>query len=204
MNILSRLPVGAAALGLALLTGLNAQAADHAEAPASAADPAADIADLYAWHTDSGTLVTSLTFAGLGAPGDAAVYDEDVLYGIHIDNDGDNESDIDIWARFGQDSQGNWGVQVSGLPGAGAPVSSAVETVTSVAGGSLFAGLRDDPFFFDLAGFNETVSTGDVSFDSTRDSLAGTNVTAIVLEMDLGAVVVDGNNLRLWATSGRI
>jgi hypothetical protein len=192
------------AAGAVLATALPALAADHAEAPGTEADAAADIADLYAWHSAEGTLVTALTFAGLSAPGDMAIYDPEVLYGIHIDHDADNQADIDIWARFGQDDQGNWGVQVIDLPGTGAPVSGPVEQVIPVPGGKLYAGLRDDPFFFDLQGFTDTVTTGVLSFDSSRDSLAGTNVTALVLEMDLGSALEGSESLQIWATTSRL
>jgi hypothetical protein len=167
MKRISILSCTVAALGLGL-AGL--QAADHAEAPESGSDPAADLADLYAWHTDDSTLVTVLTFAGLSVSGDPALYDADVLYGIHIDNDGDAIADHDVWVRFGQDSLGGWGLQVVGMPGTGAPVFGPVEHVIAAPGGRIFAGLRDDPFFFDLAGFNTTVSTGDLTFDSTADT----------------------------------
>ncbi|MCA9729372.1 MAG: DUF4331 family protein, partial [Candidatus Eisenbacteria bacterium] len=67
----------------------------------------------------------------------------------------------------------------------------------------VFAGWRDDPFFFDLAGYQMTLQTGDLSFDSTRDSFAGLNVTAIVVEMDLSAALGSGSKINLWATTGR-
>ncbi len=190
-----------AALGLGI-AGL--QAADHAEAPLAGADPAADIADVYAWHTDDSTLVTVVTFAGLGLPGDAALYDRDVLYTVHLDNDGDHVSDQDVNVRFAQDSLGEWGMQVSGLPGTGAPVEGSVEHVIAAPGGRVFAGLRDDPFFFDLNGFNATVATGDLTFDNTADALAGTNVTSIVLEMDLGSALDGADSVAVWATTSRI
>ncbi len=192
---------------LAVVTGLAlssvAFAADHAEAPTASADAAADIADLFAWH-DEGTLTTILTVAGLGLPGEDAVYDPDVAYGIHIDNDGDDVADIDIVVKFGQDGQGNWGVGVWDLPGTGATVKGSVEQVLPAAGGKVWVGLRDDPFFFDLDGYTDTLSTGTLSFDAGRDSLAGTNVTAIALEMDLGAALEGSESLQVWATSGRL
>ncbi len=201
---LRKISTSAALAGLITLTlGANVFAADHAEAPIAGADPAADIADLFAWH-DEGTLTTILTVAGLGMPGDAAVYDADVAYAIHIDNDGDNESDIDIIVKFGTDSQGEWGVQVSNLPGTGAAVVGPVEQVVQAAGGKVWVGLRDDPFFFDLEGYQNTLATGALDFDSTRDSLAGTNVTTIALEMDLGVALDGADTIQVWATSGRI
>ena len=189
-------------LGALLFSG-SALAADHAEAPGAAADPAADIADLYAWHTTDGKVVAVLTFAGLTAAGGSATYDEDVLYTLHIDNDADNNPDIDVLVRFGKNGAGDWGVQVENLPGTTAAVSGAVETTLTAEGQSVFAGLRDDPFFFDLTGFEATLATGDLSFDNTRDSLAGTNVTAVVVTMDAALATGADNTLAIWATSAR-
>ena len=187
-----------------LLFVAQALAADHIDGSIAAADPAADITDLFAWH--DGTSVTAvLNFAGLALPGDPATYDADVLYGIHIDTDNDlsNGATHDVWVRFGQDSLGAWGVQVSGLPGTGAPVVGPVEHVIQSAGGRVFAGLRDDPFFFDLTGLNNTLATGTISF-TAGDDFAGSNVTSIVLEMDQNATAMGTTQIQVWATTRRI
>ncbi len=211
MKILSKKNclVFAAAAGLAAVSATSF-AADHAEAPLAAADPAADIADVYAWH-EGDKLYAAVTYAGLRTPmsDQAGVFDEDVLYTFHIDNDDDAVSDIDVLVRFGTDSAGNAGVQVENLPGASGTFSGPVEqTVTDSSGLRLYAGLRDDPFFFDLQGFRETLDTGSFQFASLvgegpRDSIAGTNASAIVLEMDLSAALDGGSSMRLWATTGR-
>ena len=62
---------GIAALALfgVLAMAVPAQAADHAEAPLVRDDPAADIADVYAWHDPKrGTLTAIVTFDGFKAP----------------------------------------------------------------------------------------------------------------------------------------
>lgn len=178
-------------------------AADHADAPSSTDDAAADITDLYAWHTEDKVIV-ALGFSGLAEAGVPANYDTGVLYGIHVDNDGDEIADHDIWARFGQDDAGDWGVKVENLPGAVADVVGPVETELDAGLGlRVFAGLRDDAFFFDLDGFKMTTMTGDLSFDSTRDSFAGTNITMAVMEMSIDAVAGGNDSLQIWATTGR-
>ncbi|NNE08711.1 MAG: DUF4331 family protein [Gemmatimonadetes bacterium] len=198
------------ALTLALLAGTPAltRAADHMEAPGTQADPAADIADVYAWH-DAGRLVTAITFAGLRAPvaGQDGTYDEDVLYEVRIGRDGGTfpttyEADVKIGIRFAQEN-GNWTVTASNVPGTTGDVTGAVGTVIDDQNVQLYAGLRDDPFFFDLEGFNNTLATGTLMFDSTRDSVAGLNCTAIVLEMDLSSAAGGGSNLYIWATTSR-
>jgi len=193
---------------LALTTlHLDAQAADHIDGPASSKDPAADIADFYAWSRTSidGKLLAGITFAGAGSSEAGGVYDADVLYGIHIDNDGDNIADYNIWAQFGQDTKGAWGVQISDLPGGDAVVVGEVDSVIDAGNGlNVFAGQREDPFFFDFQGFLDTLSTGTLAFDSSRDFFAGLHVTAIVLEMDADTVRGTDSVIQTWATTARL
>lgn len=180
-------------------------AADHTEAPLAAADPTADIADFYAWHTGTGDdqrMVFVLTQSGFTPPmADAAgSYDRDVLYGIHIDTDGDLEADHSVWVRFAQDADGDWGMQVSGVPGSTGPLVGAVETALEGDDGSqAWAGLADDPFFFNAAGFDQTLATGTLSFDAT-DQVAGLNVTAIVIEFATGDLP---DSFTTWAETRR-
>ncbi len=122
----------------------------------------------------------------------------------------DQVSDDDINIRFARNARGGYGVQVMNLPGASAAISGPVETtINDGADRHVFAGLRDDPFFFDLDGFKATLakdaSDSTLRFDHTHDTFAGTNVTAVVLQMKLSDVTVGGTkpNLALWATSGR-
>ncbi|MCA9707745.1 MAG: DUF4331 family protein [Myxococcales bacterium] len=221
--------LGATALCAAALQ-LNPKevtAADHLDAPATQADAAVDIADFYAWPNEDGSRITAvITFAGLMPAGGDPVYDGSVLYTIHIDNtadpaenadifdnDNDNESDIRIHARFGSNNAGDWGVQLIGLPGAGEdPLVGPVEEVLSSGSASAWAGMRDDPFFFDLDAFFATrdnllddADPADVAFipGMAVDSIAGTNAMAIVVEFD-SADVLGGNPdnfLQLWATT---
>lgn len=188
------------------LNPMTVQAADHTDPPAVSVNPAADIADFYAYHRGTGanqTLVTVLTFAGLQAPmpGQTGTYDPDVLYAIHIDNDGDNKPNTTIYARFGKNRDDQWGLQVINLPGEAGPLVGEVEKTIDGTNSKAFAGLRDDPFFFDLSGFQSTVTTKTLAFDPMRDFFAGTNVTAIVLEMPMAAALGAGTSLQVWATT---
>jgi hypothetical protein len=198
--------VGLGAAALLLLTNDGVQAADHNEAPGTMADNAADLADHYVWHTDEGKLVAVMTFAGLAEAGAPPTYDPDVLYGFHIDNNADNTADIDIWCRFGTNSvMDEWGVQCLNIPGSAAPVEGLVDTNIDGGGGiMLYAGPREDPFFFDLDGYQATLMSGTLMFDSTNDSFAGLNVTSIVIEMDAAMAAGGGTTLRTWITTGRL
>jgi hypothetical protein len=224
--------LGGAALvaGAVQLQPQEVTAADHVDAPLTADDTAADIADVYAWHTDRGTLVVIMTFAALRSPGDAPVYDTDALYTIHIDNtanpalatnwldnDNDNVSDIQIHVRFGQNNLGDWGVQFNNVPGAAdATFDGPVQQTIVNGAATVTAGLFDDPFFFDFEGFVATrdnlldpANPLDVAFSSIVgggpvDFFAGTNTMAIVVEMDAAAAVNENANnfVQIWATSG--
>lgn len=190
---------------LALLSPRVLLAADHAEAPGTQTDPAADIADLYAWHDAAeNRLVAVITFAGLAPRGGDATIDPGVVYSFSIDNDGDAVEDQRVDARFLQDTDGEWLLQVDNLPGWPDPIVGAVNSqIRRGQDYAVYAGLRDDPFFFDLEGFLTTLATGTLSFDGTRDSVAGLNATAIVLQMDLAAALDGGSSLNVWATTAR-
>lgn len=209
---------GAAVTAAAISFGVHVarvDAADHLDPPART-DPAAggtdrgaDIADVYAWHTGSGatgTLTMILSYSGPNDPatGQAVVCDNEALYSLHIDNDDDHVADRTLEFRFGEDTAGNCFVQVDGLAGIveGAFVARA-EHVLERAGVKFFAGLRDDAFFFDLQGFRDTLSTGELSFVNDRDFFAGKNTSAIVVELPLLAAQGNGTTLRVWATTGR-
>ncbi len=199
-----------AAGGLWVYGGANA--ADHLDPPArtdaavtSTPDVAADIADVFAFNTAS-TVTLIVTGAGPQAPGVAPFYDRNVLYQIHISNDGNPAtSERDINVRYGRDAAGNWGVQFVGIPGATAAVAGPVQTtLTDGPVVKATAGLFDDPFFFDLDGFKQTQATGTLSFNNKRNFFAGKNDTAIAVEFPRSAIENGTNPIQVWAETRRI
>jgi hypothetical protein len=178
-------------------------AADHQEAPGSTARLAADIGDYFVWHAE-GNLNLVLTFGTFAASGAPAMYDRDVLYGLHFDTSipADGGSDLDIFIRFSQNVDGEWGVQLSGI--GTELLEGPVETVLSNTQMSAWAGQADDPFFFDATGFNQTVTTGTLSFDPTRDDIAGFNVTAIVIQVPTTAITGSAASFETWATTASL
>ncbi|RIV88915.1 DUF4331 family protein [Aurantiacibacter zhengii] len=212
----AKLMAGAAGLVLAVgatqvLPGLGLNAADHLDPPGrtdpsvdSTPDRAADIADLYAWHTDDKFNVI-LTFSGPQATDQPANYDPDVLYEINISNAGNRAStEIPIRVRFGRGSMTDeFGVQVTNLPGVSDALVGPVETDITKDGVMVHAGLFDDPFFFDLQGFMETTDTGDLSFMADRDFFAGQNLTAIVISIPRDRIENGDNLIDVWASTAR-
>ena len=84
-------------LTLALLP--TASASSHREAPAIARDPAADITDFYMFVSpeDSSKVVFIMNVLPLQAPYSGPnfhQFDDNVMYEINIDNEGDGEEDI--------------------------------------------------------------------------------------------------------------
>ena len=219
---------------LALAVSAAVMSADHAESPGTDADPAADLADVFIFPSpESATrTVAAITFGGRAAPRsriDGSFYcDPKVLYTLHIDRadasgNFDNIPDVEVLARFGRDPEGACGVQLENVPGAGGTFSGKIEGVfTSPGGTKAFAGLRNDPFFFDAEGYAALVASfagagqsGDVvgafrlsGGQARRDSFAFRNVSAIVFEMsnDVLAPAVNGvrPKVRVWATTGRL
>jgi hypothetical protein len=125
-------------------------------------------------------------------------------------------SDIDIRLKLGQNGLEEWGFQVSGIPGTTAPLVAPLGMVAAEGSVSATVGLFDDPFFFDLVGFNQTIANLDETDNDTdlgfmlgmtTDTFAGTNTLALVLEFPSADALAKGkdaeNFLQVWATSGR-
>jgi hypothetical protein len=197
-----------AAVSILAVSNRGLTAADHLDAPTrtdpafdGSPDRAADIADVFAWHTPT-DVVVALTFAGPDAPGVPAKYDRDVLYTINVSNDGDPvTTEFPIEIRFGFDGNSP-GVHVTGLPG-GATISGPVETTLSQNGILVRAGLYDDPFFFDLQGFRETRSSGTLSFNNQRDFFRGQNDTSVVIQIPKPLIQNGARLINAWASTAR-
>jgi Domain of unknown function (DUF4331) len=207
---------GAALLSVPLIFQFSAQpgdAADHLDPPArtdpaadSRPDPASDIADVYAFH-DANRVVMIVTFAGPGAATSPATYDPNVRYRINVSNAGSRTTtEFPIDVQFGRDTSATgapFGVRVRGVPGVTGDIIGPVETNLARDGVRVRAGLFDDPFFFDLQGFRDTQSTGTLSFRNNRDFFAGTNLTAVVIEIPRARLANGTNPIDIWAETAR-
>lgn len=199
---------GAAAIAGTGVWATTVFASDHDESPLVKKDAASDITDLYVFASGANKTTIIVDFAGFNdsrpQPDKAGVYDENVLYTVHVDNDGDNVADHKIHWRYGRNSDGGVGVQFEGIPGADGKVSGPVETVFEAGSGArVWSGRADDPFFFDVEGYLATLDTGKLSITSTRDTLAGLNVTAAAIEIDTALLQSGGAPMQFWVTSAR-
>lgn len=190
-------------------------ASDHSEAPRVQADAAQDITDLYVFEspTNPNNTVIVVCWAGLSVDPDhlqglgepastEGLFDPAALYTIHIDNNADNVADIKIHWRYGTNAAGDTGIQWSGIPETSGAVVHAVEEVYEDASGmKLWSGHADDPFFFDAVGYLTTLDTGALSFDNTRDTLAGLNVTAVAIEIETSKL--GQGAFQVWTTASR-
>jgi len=209
-----------------LVIATSAWAADHRDSPQADDDPAADINDVYMFRdpADATKLVFVLSTYPLENPRFATSYqyDPDVVFRIGFDKTGNGTFDGgSVLVQFspltaGAGSQQTYTVT---LPN-GATVSGNVTlptiqnteptpAITTQNGVTAFAGQSDDPFFFDLIGFNRVVAeinakgVVDPSLFSGVDAFAGFNVLALVIEAPVSCFVGDATKFGISAFSYR-
>jgi hypothetical protein len=217
--------IALAALATIGLLVAPAWTADHRDAPGVNEDPRADINDIYAFvNPNNGNVVLAMTvnpFQIGGAPGIA--FGQDVLYEFKIDNDGDNVEDLVVQTTFTPMVPGPHRFNVRGpakprvagmassllLPDAPTISGPADGSVTQGSGNIVkaFAGVRDDPFFFDLIfGFRLLGISpgGPLTRPAGIDFFAGINCSIIALELPAASLRGRaGDILRIWSTTGR-
>jgi hypothetical protein len=171
-------------------------------------DPKTDITDVYAFLKpgDAGKSILVLDVNPL-APLLANSFDSSAIYQINVDTNGDSVADLSFRIRFSEVSGGSQTATVHLASGAlarglndggpviiaGAPVSFGHEPVITERGPyRFFAGIRSDPFFFDLLGFID-----DFNF-SHGDFFADKNVFGIVLEVPNSALGASPQTTSLW------
>lgn len=182
----------------ALLAAFGAQAADHNEAPAVMADPAADLNDYYVFinPNDPGELVGVLTFSPFATG--ATQFSDAIIYDFWFDTAAGAPASF-IRCRFDAEQRvtctGPGGRSVSGLPG----------SVHQAGDFRVWTGLADDPFFFDIDAFRQTVATGTPAFSNPgTDGFAGLNTLAIVVGIPTSALAGGGNVLKTWVSTARV
>jgi hypothetical protein len=195
-------------------------AADHIDSP-TVAGTGFDITDYYAFQspTTASNMVFVVTWKGLLAPAStaAATFEDDLMIEINIDNSStkDQVEDLVIQATFkdgkvivrGPAAPAQTGV-TSTLVG-GTTVEANITSYGSNAvigeGNNMkvFAGPRDDPFFFDLNRFKAILAGSATSFnDPGMDTFAGTNALALVVEIPK-SMLGSSTTINTWVTTNR-
>ena len=207
-------------LGLAV-TGVIAGAliaADHLDAPAVQGGKS-DITDFYVFQgANANNMVFVANVQGLLSPtaSAGASFDENVMVEINIDNTGDNVEDLVIQAIPRNGKMYFFGPVAPGTPGTSSMVKTAnplgavditeygsPAVIVTQNGANLFAGVRDDPFFFDLGQYSAILGGTATSFNNPgTDTFAGTNVLSIVVELPKSLLGGSGT-LNTWIESKR-
>lgn len=167
-------------------------AADHLDAPNVQGNGQVDINDLYAFQSPANpnnTVLIQTINPGAGIIS-GSTFGTDVSYEFLVDTNGDAVGDITYAATFGVAANGAQTYNVTRNGVAYATGTTGV-TASTTSGGQVRADVFDDPFFFDLNGFNDGLNfTGD-------DFFAGLNVNAIVLEVPTSEL--NSDNVGIYA-----
>ena len=211
---------------------------DHADTPEIAADPGTDLTDVFMFPspTNAANVVLVMTVNPLvpKGQGGSVSFDPNVLYQFKIDNSGDAVEDLVIQATFGAKGA-NQQVRIAG-PARPNNTGTTATALTTTATGALnqpftsgamqvFAGAREDPFFFDLEQFftilpdratpingkpvppedaNKPQATTWRAPGQAKDFLIGFNLLAIVVEVPKSQLIGNGNgNIGLWCTTSK-
>jgi hypothetical protein len=213
MRTILRLLAGPVLIAALAITAVPAHAADHLDAPLVKTDGRTDITDVYAFQSprNADNTVLIMNVNPLAGVVSGTTFDPKGHYVFHVDNDGDAEEDLSVEATFGKpDSAGIQKMKVK----VGNQAVGQGETGTPIQlkrGGHGWAGVADDPFFFDLQAFNNlkatlanmTPETPDTFCDGgANDFFAGTNVSAIVVEVPSSMLTRNGEpTIGVWATT---
>lgn len=208
-----------------VLAGGIIYAADHIDAPAVTGagnvSLGNDITDIYAFQSpaDNSKMVFVMNTQGLLSPASSssASFPGNVMYEFNIDNTNDNVEDLVIQCLVKNGKLRVYGPVAPGTTGTSSTVRTSgpvTETsVTAYSAGSpmvgvnanngikVFAGPRDDPFFFDLARFKDIIAGTQTGFRNPGiDAFAGTNVMSIVVEVPK-SLLGSAATINIWGES---
>jgi len=216
-----RKPVAFAALGTALVVltigaaPLLTSAADHLDAPAlkNETDHPLDITDIYAFDAaNSGKTVLVIDVNPLAGVVSGTKFSTNGEYRFNLSRGAAPDADLNDAAdrvykvRFGAPERPSGKQPYRVYRGGDLIATGKTGNTVQVEGGArIWAGLRDDPFFFDLAGYNQlkdsTYTDASGLTDTPGDDFfAGTNISTIVFEMPDAWI---GAKANYWATTRR-
>ena len=181
---------------------------DHGSGPRALTDPAADLTDVFAFPAPGNPQHLVVVMDVFSRAGPSAVFSDAVIYRfrfrrVRVAATGpgaafavdDDEATFDFTFDVPEGTDTTRPLQRGRCrtPN-GETVSFHVndEKGASGPGVQVFAGRRSDPFFLNLRGIEKTIATGRIAFEKVgSDTLYGTNVLSIVLELEW-AKLLDG------------
>ncbi|MEK7831871.1 MAG: DUF4331 family protein [Acidobacteriota bacterium] len=219
-------------LTLVIFPAQEIGAADHGDSPSVGGDRSADLNDCYMFldPNDNTKLVLINTFHGFIVPAEAVnfgVFDHNTRYRFELEANGDATPDAFIDVNFSEKINSGATPQTATIsstffstftapttpanvsPNAPTPVITSDQTT----GITFYAGIADDPFFFDIPAFGRFVAsvlagTPDPNqFNRARDSFAGYNTLTTILSVPVSLLrsrlSVANNTLGLSVRSQR-
>jgi Domain of unknown function (DUF4331) len=204
-------------VALATTIGGFLLASDHIDAPA-VKNQTTDITDLYVFNgADTNNLVFVANTQGFLTPASSATaaFDPNTLIQLNIDNNGDNVEDLVIQAIYANGKMNFYGPVAPSMTGTRSKLEGSVTASVTVtpygaaspmistgsSGMMVFAGPRDDPFFFDLNQYHAILSGKASGFNNPgSDSFSGTNVMSLVVEVPKTLLNSTGK-INVWLTT---
>ncbi|HEY6461058.1 MAG TPA: DUF4331 family protein [Polyangiaceae bacterium] len=176
----------------------SALSADHQDGPATTSEPPADLNDVYTWM-DGSNVILAMTVYPAAPTG--AQFSDNVQYVFHTASAasglGATADPVDVIATFDATQKIQLWVGTSEYVTGDASSTSGLASADGKV--KVFAGLRADPFFFNLDGFKQTAAdvqaaAGSLSFNEagcpTLDkNTSNTLVTQLATAPDGGAPV---------------
>ena len=210
-------------------SGKVVNAADHADGPAASADPTSDIDDVYAWTSPDTADLNLVMTIGRDVPTSFKLSDK-VQYVFHTSSratfGAQTATEETIIAEFATDGRVRLWVGTDEYLEGDASSESGLETKNGRV--KIFTGVRNDPFYFNLKGFQEVAKTvgtvaSTLTFDPAgcprldsatsgalvrglstgADDFLRFNAFAIVLSIDKGLVTRGGPIVSVWGSTHR-
>jgi hypothetical protein len=199
--------LAAVALAASLaVAALPSGAADHLDAPIVKTDGRTDITDVYAFRsmTNASNTVLMLNVNPLAGVVSGKKFDARGTYVFNVDVDGDARADSKLSVTF-SNHRHHQHVKVK-RDGRTIGHGRVGRSFDLKGAGRAWAGVADDPFFFDLQAFRDQVKGegGSRTFCDAGavDFFRGTNVSSIVLEVPSRWLTGGGDpSVGVWATT---
>jgi hypothetical protein len=200
---------------VSLLLALSAIGADHRDGPkiTDINNAPFDVNDFYLFRSPANPSNTVFIFTFQPFPGimSPETFDPRVRYEIKIDQDLNNRPEVTlvvVFTRTGESRQQETKLALlrPARP-AGRLATGDINTNIPIEGGGMFrAGIHDDPFFFDMIGFNLLVDDGVGEFPrpvGAAQNFFGPNVNtlAIIIELPTERILKSPDRpiIRAWA-----